>query len=538
MPLINHEMDSTTYESIFRNADGNIIPLDCFLQYIAVANESPRFVVIVRDITQRKRIEQMKSEFVSTVSHELRTPLTSISGALGLVKGGALGEVSSAVQDMVDIAYKNSRRLTHLINDLLDIEKIAAGKVNFEMQVQPLMPLVHQVVEGTRTYGTEQKVTLAIVQEAPEVEVRVDSQRLLQILSNLLSNAIKFSPEDSTVAVSVAMQGTKVRISVQDQGRGIPEEFRGRIFQKSAQADASDSRRQSGTGLGLAISRELAERMGGLLSYDSVFGHGACFYLELPISNTRVVSNVLGKTDGPRLLVVEDEPDAAQLMQQMLGNAGYNADIATTGARALEAIRQQRYAGIVLDLHLPDMHGIEIIRHLKSGPATAELPIIVVSAYTEAGKLMISGDFSDIVWLPKPVDGARLMQQLEMLTALHEQESSLVLHVEDDSDLHQVIRNMAGVHCTFTQASTLAAARKLLQHEHFSVVILDLELPDGSGWDLLPAIHEFQPDARIIILTGQEKSAAEFGKVDSVLLKSKITPAQLLAAIQAKVKPS
>ncbi len=538
MPLLNQEMDSLTFESIFQNADGSVTPLDCFMQYIAVADEPPRFVAIVRDITQRKRVEQMKSEFVSTVSHELRTPLTSITGALGLVRGGALGEVSSTVQDMVDIAYKNSRRLTHLINDLLDIEKIAAGKVNFDMQVQMLMPLVEQAVEGTRTYGTEHNVELEIVQAAEGVEVRIDNQRLLQILSNLLSNAIKFSPEGSKVKISVVTQGAKVRISVRDQGRGIPTEFHGRIFQKFAQADASDSRRQSGTGLGLAISRELAERMGGFLSYDSVFGQGACFYLELPVSNTKAVSGTPGKNNGLKLLVVEDEPDASLLMQQMLGSAGFQAEIATTGARALAAIKQNTYAGIVLDLHLPDMSGIDIIRQLKSDTATAELPIIVVSAYIEDGKLMINGDFSDIVWLPKPVEKSRLQQQLELLSAAQQQDSCLVLHVEDDTDLHEVIRTMAGGSCAFTQASTLTAARQLLQQSKFTVVILDLELPDGSGWDLLPQIHEHQPAARIIILTGQEKTSVELGKVDSVLLKSKVTPEQLLAAIQAKLHSS
>lgn len=443
-PLVNHAVDSLTFESEYQKADGSKIPVECFLQYIAVTNESPRFVAIIRDITQRKRIEQMKSEFVSTVSHELRTPLTSITGALGLVKGGALGEVSTAVQEMVDIAYKNSRRLTHLINDLLDIERIAAGKVNFDLQVQPLMPLVHQVVEGTRTYGTEHKVQLEIMQEAPAVEVRIDSQRLLQILSNLLSNAIKFSPEGSRVEISVAVQNSKVRISVRDFGRGIPEEFNARIFQKFAQADASDSRRQSGTGLGLAISRELAERMGGLLSYDSVFGKGACFYLELPVCNTKMVSHAPGHADGPRLLLVEDEPDASLLLQQMLGNARFNADIVTTGAQALAAIKACRYAGILLDLQLPDMNGIDIIRRLKSEPATAEVPIIVVSAYSEDGKLMINGDFSDIVWLPKPVDKTRLSHLLELLSSSHQLESCQVLHVEEDPDLTGKYRSGIG----------------------------------------------------------------------------------------------
>jgi PAS domain S-box-containing protein len=284
-PLLRQEQDSITFESIMDNGRGGTVPVECFIQYIAPANEPSRFVVIVRDITQRKRVEQMKSEFVSTVSHELRTPLTSISGALGLITGGALGEVPGPALEMITIAHSNSRRLTHLINDLLDIEKIAAGKVVFDMRVQPVMPLVEQAVEATRTYGSESKVTLQIVSAVSGLEVRVDSQRFLQILSNLLSNAIKFSPEGAVVEIAVEHRAPKVRISVRDRGRGIPEEFRGRIFQKFAQADASDTRKQSGTGLGLAISRELAERMNGTLDYESVPGAGACFFLDLQVTN-------------------------------------------------------------------------------------------------------------------------------------------------------------------------------------------------------------------------------------------------------------
>jgi CheY-like chemotaxis protein len=184
--------------------------------------------------------------------------------------------------------------------------------------------------------------------------------------------------------------------------------------------------------------------MGGLLSYDSVFGKGACFYLELPVCNTKMVSHAPGHADGPRLLLVEDEPDASLLLQQMLGNAGFNADIVTTGAQALAAIKACRYAGILLDLQLPDMNGIDIIRRLKSEPATAEVPIIVVSAYSEDGKLMINGDFSDIVWLPKPVDKTRLSHLLELLSSSHQLESCQVLHVEEDPDLTGKYRSGIG----------------------------------------------------------------------------------------------
>jgi PAS domain S-box-containing protein len=529
-PLLHREKDSLTFESIMGHVNGTTVPVECFIQYIAPPREPARFVAIVRDITQRKRVEQMKSEFVSTVSHELRTPLTSISGALGLITGGALGEVPAPAMDMITIAYSNSRRLTHLINDLLDIERIAAGKVTFDMQVQPLMPLIAQAVEATRTYGTENHVTLQVTQQVSGLDVRVDSQRLLQILSNLLSNAIKFSPEGGVVEIAVEHRAPKVRISVRDHGRGIPEEFRGRIFQKFAQADASDTRKQSGTGLGLAISRELAERMNAHLDYDSVHGAGACFFLDLQVSNEQLQ---VGGGNSP-ILIVEDEADAALMLRKVLADAGYTTDIANNGAAALRAIGQQRYAGVVLDLMLPDMSGVDIIRELRSQPATRDLPIIVASAHTENGLLTINGDFSGIVWMPKPVDQGALLKEIDGLVA-QSTAPCRVLHIEDDADLHRVIRSMAGPDCTFTRAADLKDARALLKPGAFDVVILDLGLPDGSGWDLVPDIKAAIPDGRLIILTGQDTSQLDFGKVDSVLLKSRMTPRQLLDAIQTDI---
>lgn len=537
-PLMSKAQDSQTFDTILLGAGGNIVPVECFMQYIDPANEPARFVTIVRDITQRKRVETMKTEFVSTVSHELRTPLTSITGALGLVAGGALGEVPAPAMEMINIAHKNSRRLTHLINDLLDIEKLTAGKVVFDMQSQALMPLIEQAVEGTRTYGTEHRVNLKIVQEVTGIDVRVDSQRFLQILTNLLSNAIKFSPEGDSVEIAVEHRAPKVRISVRDHGRGIPAEFRDRIFQKFAQADASDTRKQSGTGLGLAISRELAERMSGYLDFDAVPGEGACFYLELQVSNEQLqVGSAQSAGVAYRILVVEDDADAALMLRKILTQAGYASDVAGNGESALRALAEQRYAGVILDLMLPDMNGVDIIRKLRSQPATADLPIIVASAHAVDGQLQIDCDLSEIVWMPKPVDKSRLVLQIDELFALSGK-ACRALHIEDDADLHQVIRGMAGPHVEFKRAANLHEARELLASAAFDVVLLDLGLPDGSGWDLLPTIKTTQPDARLLILTGEDTSQLDKSKVDSVLLKSRVTPRQLLDAIHVGIKQS
>jgi PAS domain S-box-containing protein len=267
--------------------DGSVFAMDLVVSQI-YRHDEPLFIGLVRDITERKRVEQLKSEFVSTVSHELRTPLTSISGALGLVCGGALGEVPPQARTMLDIAHKNSQRLTHLINDLLDMEKLAAGKMRFDLKTLELMPLVEQALESNKGYGERYRVTLVLGERAEGAKVRVDAGRLQQVLSNLLSNAIKFSPAGAPVQVHARVgadvQAGWVRVEVVDQGPGVPPEFRERIFQKFSQADGSDARQRGGTGLGLAISKELTERMHGRVGFDSQPGAGACFYLELPLA--------------------------------------------------------------------------------------------------------------------------------------------------------------------------------------------------------------------------------------------------------------
>lgn len=263
-------------------------PLQLELTVSEVSRQgAPLYVGLVRDITERKRVERMKSEFISIVSHELRTPLTSISGALGLLAGGALGAMPAASGQLLTIAYRNSERLTFLINDLLDMEKLVAGKMPFDLQCQPLQPLLEQALENNRQYGAGRGVSLLLQAGTPEVQLRLDSQRFMQIMNNLLSNAIKYSPDGGEVRVHVQQVGDEqVRIVVADHGPGIPQGFQTRIFEKFAQADASDSRQRGGTGLGLAITRELVERMGGQIGFFSREGVGSQFFVEFPLAAT------------------------------------------------------------------------------------------------------------------------------------------------------------------------------------------------------------------------------------------------------------
>lgn len=240
-------------------------------------------LVLMHDISEQKQLEQMKTDFISTVSHELRTPITAISGALDLVINQVLGAVPEKALAMLKVASQNSKRLQLLVNDLLDMEKLSAGKMDFYLKPCDLSVECQQAITQNQPYADSFGVQLCLLSTDPLL-MQLDSHRLQQVLSNLLSNAIKYSKRDGEVVLSYTQSEDKVRLQVEDKGEGIPLHFQEKIFQRFAQADGSDSKARSGTGLGLAISKAIIESMGGSIGFHSVPGQGTVFYCDFPVS--------------------------------------------------------------------------------------------------------------------------------------------------------------------------------------------------------------------------------------------------------------
>ena len=260
--------------------DGTEFPVEIGLNQIDTPQGLHVLSVIV-DITERKRLDRLKDEFVSTVSHELRTPLTSISGSLGLLMGTAADDLPERTRHLLTLAQSNSKRLVKLVNDILDIGKLESGQVTFKFRLVELRPLIEQTIDANLGFADTYLVRLRHDIRA-DGEVWADPDRLAQVLTNLISNAIKFSPPDGEVVVAAEPHGGSLRISVRDQGAGIPAEFKPRIFQKFAQADGTDGKKTGGTGLGLSIVKEIVGRLGGEVGFADAPGGGTIFYVELP----------------------------------------------------------------------------------------------------------------------------------------------------------------------------------------------------------------------------------------------------------------
>lgn len=268
-------------ETIGLRPDGSEFDMEMSLSEMPLKGEH-QTIAIVRDVTERKRVESLKSEFISVVSHELRTPITSIQGALGLILGGVTGSVPKNVRDMIDMCKRNSDRLLALINDILDMDKISSGNMAFNFEPSTAQGILDDAVGLNASYAEAHQVSFRS-QCTTDAKVLIDADRIQQVLSNLLSNASKFSEPGDVIILSAEQTGSVIRFAVTDTGPGIPDHYADKIFDRFTQVEEANTRKVAGTGLGLSISKSIVERHHGTIGVNSELGLGSTFWFELPV---------------------------------------------------------------------------------------------------------------------------------------------------------------------------------------------------------------------------------------------------------------
>lgn len=352
------------------------------------------------------------------------------------------------------------------------------------------------------------------------------------MFANLISNAVKYSPPDGEVEIGVHTQEASFRVSVKDHGRGIPQAFRSRMFQRFAQADSSDTREKGGTGLGLSITKGIVESHDGSIGYVTEEGVGTEFFFEIP-EWREITSKSHAGDSRPIVLICEDNPDVAAVLAELLAEEGLASDIAATATAAKRQLTLKPYRALLLDLSLPDMDGTALIDELRGQEATVNLPIIVVSGRATEGRSAWTGDALTVVdWLQKPVDRTRLARALQQVLTSHARPR--ILHVEDDRDVVQIIQTLVEDIGHYTYAGTLADARTKLATQHFDLLLLDLGLPDGQGIELLDVIESRIP---VVVFSGEQADAALSQRVNATLTKSRTSNDQLLAALRRVMNP-
>lgn len=507
--------------------DGSTFPAELSVSEMEISGER-MFTAMVRDVSERRRIEELQSEFVSTVSHELRTPLTSIRGALGLLAGGVTGELPPEAREFVEIAASNCERLVRLVNDILDTEKMQQGQLEFTLRSTPLRQVLETTLRASEALALEEGVELLLVGEIPSGEVLVDVDRIGQVMANLLANGVKFSPPGARLEVSVELVSRRFRVSIRDHGPGIPEEFRERIFQRFSQADASTTREKGGTGLGLAISKLLIEHMRGRIGFEPAEGGGTFFFFELPYLPP-VSESESEVEEGPLVLVCEDDPDLAHSLTGLLRSRGFAVHLAPTLERARRLLASHTYAAITLDLVLADGLGTELIHELRAVEATRLTPILVV---TGSDRRLGSAAVLVTDVIQKPFEEERLLDSLHNAVALSGSLCPRLLHVEDDPDIRRIFRRTLPETWSVRGAETIAAAKSALGKEVFDVVVLDLSLPDGGGEELIDSVGE----AQVILFSASDAPRETAERVSAAMVKSRADAGQVRDMIVSLIR--
>ncbi|WP_244927854.1 ATP-binding protein [Nocardioides sp. W7] len=462
-------------EDVYRRSDGVEFPVEITASPLLDEDVVRGAVVVFRDVTQRQEVDRMKNEFLSVVSHELRTPLTSIRGSLGLLASGSVGALEPRAQSLTAIALESSERLTRLINDILDLERIESGTRPMDLTTLEAADLL--AASATELAGLARTSGVRVALGRVEGRVVADRDRVVQTLTNLLGNALKFSERDSIVTLEAHEDGRFVVFAVHDNGRGIPEDKLETVFERFEQVDSSDARQKGGTGLGLAISRGIVERHGGRIWAESTVNSGTTVRFSLPTAHRSAPGH--GPSDAPLVLVCDDDAETVDTLSAMLVQHGFRSIGVSDGRTAVSRAVAERPALILLDVRMPGTTGADVVAELREHPRTRAIPVVVVSGLGPDDDPGLRTWAKD--WLIKPVTEERLLGAIGAALAGRLADATVLL-VEDDDDLASIVTALLAPHgLRVVHARTASEAIRLGAEVVPQVLVLDLQLPDGHG---------------------------------------------------------
>ncbi len=502
--------------------DGTEFPIDIGLSPM-VADEGTLVFSAIRDITERKRMEQrtreanrLKSEFLANMSHELRTPLNAIIGFAELMHRGKVGPVSSEHREYLGDILTSSKHLLQLVNDVLDLAKVEAGKMEFRPEKVDLTILVGEVRDILRGLAAGKRLRVETRVNPEAAAVQVDPARIKQVLYNYLSNAIKFTPDGGSITIRIDGQGPDLfRLSVVDTGVGIEREDFARLFVEFQQLDGSTAKKWQGTGLGLALTKKIVEAHGGRVEVQSTPGVGSTFSAILPRSLAadpaeRRVTGFLPvlSDDGAAVLVIEDEPREREWLLATLRGAGYRAEAAATGAEAVRLCRTGRFEAVTLDLALPDIHGWEVLREIRATELNRDVPVIAVSVSADHGQL---AGFRLHDYLVKPVAEAQLLASLRRVFPASAGNGPVLVVDDDPTALRLAEATLRQLGYRPVCTSSGAEALRAIEADPPALVVLDLLMPGMDGFEFVARLRDSAAgrDVPVIVWTVKDLSAAE-----------------------------
>jgi CheY-like chemotaxis protein/PAS domain-containing protein len=468
--------------------------------------------VVLRDVSEQKALDERKDEFVQVVSHELRTPLTAITGALDLVLNGLAGEVAEKQTRYLKMARDSTEKLNLIVDDLLDLAKLAKGKMKMELEVLHLDELARSAIEKYAPAAVDKGVEIVAETPVEPLRLMADSGRIGQVLSNLLTNAVKFTPANGRIVVSVfrpVVEGW-LGFSVWNSGAAIPTEDLERIFERFEQSRApvgagGKAQRVRGTGLGLAICRSIVEAHGGRIWAEGTAGAGARFVAVLPAQppaerapSKEAAPHVAPGREPPLVLVVDDEQDVTFVLKGLLLARGYRCAVAHDGEEALALARKLKPAVACVDVRMPEIDGLRLCEILRHDPETRSMPVVVASAPEEREKAFRAGAST---FLAKPFGSERFIGSVEALLRVKRAGGRKILVVDDDPAVRTICTAvLADLGYGVLQAETCAEARRLVREARPDLVLLDVSLPDGDGFDLLEELKEERAAGQVSVV--------------------------------------